>query len=205
MVAMDKFLIATGNQGKFGEIFDVLQQLPCEVVSLADLEGEVVQVEEDGQTHEENARLKARYFWEQTGWMTLGEDSGLEVDALKGELGLHTRRWGAGHDASDEEWLDYFLKRMDSVPDEERMARFICLAVLVMPDGKEHVFKGEVKGTIMREQQAPILPGLPLSSVFLSDGADCVYAALTKEKKAQVSHRGHAVGQVSDFLLSRFF
>lgn len=202
---MDKFLIATGNQGKFGEIFDVLQQLPCEVVSLADLEGEVVQVEEDGQTHEENARLKARYFWEQTGWMTLGEDSGLEVDALKGELGLHTRRWGAGHDASDEEWLDYFLKRMDSVPDEERMARFICLAVLVMPDGKEHVFKGEVKGTIMREQQAPILPGLPLSSVFLSDGADCVYAALTKEKKAQVSHRGHAVGQVSDFLLSRFF
>ena len=119
---MDKFLIATGNQGKFGEIFDVLQQLPCEVVSLADLEGEVVQVEEDGQTHEENARLKARYFWEQTGWMTLGEDSGLEVDALKGELGLHTRRWGAGHDASDEEWLDYFLKRMDSVPDEERMA-----------------------------------------------------------------------------------
>jgi XTP/dITP diphosphohydrolase len=136
--------------------------------------------------------------------MTLGEDSGLEVDALKGELGLHTRRWGAGHDAPDEEWLSYFLKRMESVPDENRTARFICLAVLMMPDGTEYVFEGEVKGTIMREQQAPILPGLPLSSVFLSDGADCVYAALAKEKKAQVSHRGHAVGQVNDFLLSNF-
>ena len=203
-------LIATGNPGKFSEIREALQGVPYELRSLSDLprygfgEG-AAQVEETGSTHEENALLKARHFFGKTGWMTLGEDSGLEVDALQGELGLNTRRWGAtaiagqaGSDASDEEWLDYFLKRMAEFPEAQRMARFVCVAALVVPE--QYVFYGEARGVIVLKPEAPILPGLPLSSVFKPEGFDRVYAALTPHEKSQISHRGLAVGKVREFL-----
>lgn len=202
------FLIATGNPGKFAEIREVLSGLPYELLSLTDLAGRgfgqaVEQVEETGTTHEENALLKARHFFAKTGWMTLGEDSGLEVDTLQGELGLNTRRWGAGTDASDEEWLEYFLKRMAEFPEEQRTARFVCVAALALPSGRqmeEVIFFGEARGTIVLKPEAPILPGLPLSSVFKPDGFDRVYAALTPHEKSQISHRGLAVGKVRGFL-----
>ncbi len=197
---MQKFLIATGNIGKFGEISAVLQDLPYELLSLKDL-GEVMQVKEDGETHDENAFIKARAFFKEVGCMTLGEDSGLEVDALKGELGLHTRRFGAGHEASDEEWLKHFLERMENVPDEQRTARFVCSAALILENGEEHLFNGAAEGVITREPEAKILPGLPLSSVFKPEGFDRVYAALTKKEKAQISHRGLAIGRVRGFLI----
>ncbi len=155
------FLVATGNPGKFSEICAVLEGLPYQFKSLADLGEAPDQVEEIGATHEENALLKARHFFEKTGWMTLGEDSGLEVDALKGELGLHTRRWGAGSEASDEAWLDYFLKRMAEFPAAQRTARFVCLAALVMSrvDGNgamdEKIFYGAARGVIVLKPEAP--------------------------------------------------
>lgn len=194
-----KFLIATGNIGKFGEIAAVLQDLPYELISLKDLQN-ADQVEEDGETHDDNAALKARHFFGSTGLITLGEDSGLEVDALHGELGLHTRRFGAGHEASDEEWLEHFLERMEPVLDEERTARFVCSACLILEDGAEHFFHGTAEGIITRAPEAELLPGLPLSSVFKPDGFDRVYAGLSKDEKARISHRGLAVGKVKDFL-----
>ncbi|MFA6436577.1 MAG: non-canonical purine NTP pyrophosphatase, partial [Candidatus Gracilibacteria bacterium] len=100
---MEPFLIATANLGKFKEIATALESLPYRFLSLKDLGFEGQQVEETGTTHEENARLKAEFFYQKTGVLTLGEDSGLEVEALQGELGLHTRRFGAGEKASDEE------------------------------------------------------------------------------------------------------
>lgn len=212
------FLIATGNPGKFSEIREALQGVPYELHSLSDLSrygfGEgAVQVEETGSTHEENALLKARHFFDKTGWMTLGEDSGLEVDVLKGELGLNTRRWGAiplgggqaGGDVSDEQWLDYFLKRMAEFPAAQRTARFVCVAALVTPaksggGAVENLFYGEARGTIVLQPEAAILPGLPLSSVFKPEGFDRVYAALTPHEKSQISHRGLAVGKVRKIL-----
>lgn len=203
-------LIATRNPGKFVEIGAALKGVSYEIRSLSDLPrfgfGEVPgQVEETGVTHEENALLKARYFFDATGWTTLGEDSGLEVDALRGELGLYTRRWGAGPDASDEEWLTHFLNRMAEFPESRRTARFVCVAALVLPKGdestvEEHLFFGEARGMIVLKPEAPLLPGLPLSSVFKPEGFDRVYAALTPQEKLQISHRGLAVGKVRHFL-----
>ena len=136
-----------------------------------------------------------------TGMWTLAEDSGIGVDALKGELGVKTRRWGAGEESSDQEWIEYFMKRMEGVPEERRGAKFVCVAVFI-DDKNLHIFEGETRGRITDELQAPILPGLPLSSVFRPEGYEKVYAALTRQEKGEISHRGQAISQVKKYLMS---
>lgn len=130
--------------------------------------------------------------------LALGEDSGIEISALKEELGLETRRWGAGHDASDEEWITFFMKRMEG--EEDRQARFMCSACLYGEEGVEEYFDGETSGVITEKLMAPILPGLPLSSSFLPDGEEEVYAALGTERKSKISHRGKCIKKVREFL-----
>lgn len=195
---MEKLLIATRNLGKFKEINVILGEIPFQVVSL-DCLGIEGDVEEDGTTYEENALKKGRFFSEGGGGiLTLTDDSGLEVSALEGELGLKTRRWGAGHNASDEEWLEHFLQVMEGV--EDRSARFVCCAALCGGDVGEKVFFGETKGVITREPEAPLLPGLPLSSCFRPEGQEKVYAALSSGEKGEVSHRGWAISEVREYL-----
>ncbi|MFH0820830.1 MAG: non-canonical purine NTP pyrophosphatase, partial [Candidatus Peregrinibacteria bacterium] len=98
---MQKILIATRNMGKFKELMEVLHRLPYEFVSLNDLQIEG-DVEEVGQIYEENAVLKAEYFGKKANLPTIADDSGIHIDALAGELGVKTRRWGAGEKANDE-------------------------------------------------------------------------------------------------------
>jgi len=194
-------LIATKNPGKFDEIKGVLDDLPIDFVFLGDLDGfEDSDFAEDGETHEENAYKKARYYYdklaEERGFdYVLGEDSGVYVDALADELGVETRRWGAGAEASDEDWLAYFMEeigRRAGEDDSRRGAKFVCHASLIGPEGVES-FYGETGGRITNEVCSEVLPGLPLSSVFLADGVDKVYAALSQEEKNEISHRGQAV------------
>ncbi len=197
---MEKLLIATRNPGKFKELKLILGDVPYEIVSVEDLglKGDVI---EDGETYEENAFKKARFFSEQaSGILTLSDDSGLEVAALHGELGLKTRRWGKGEDASDEEWLEHFLGAMEGF--EDRSAKFVCYAAIV-GDGFAESFCAEVPGFITRRPEAPLLPGLPLSSCFKPEGCDQVYAALSSEDKGRISHRGWAVLKARKWLLNK--
>lgn len=145
---------------------------------------------EDGESFKENALKKARYYFEKTRILTLGEDSGIVVEALKEELGVKTRRWGAGEKASDLEWVEYFLRRMEGVSD--RRAEFFCCACLY-GSGVEQYFYGETKGLITDELMVPLKEGIPLSSCFLPEGMSKVYAALSAEEKNGISHRGKAV------------
>ncbi len=160
--------------------------------------------EEDGVTYEENAASKAKFYFSRAGFLTIAEDTGIVVDAIKGELGVRTRRWGAGENANDEEWINHFLNVMKDVPPNRRTARFICVAAAVAPDCDAEVkyFRGEAEGIITKELEAPIRGGLPLSSCFRPTGFDKVYASLTPAEKNAISHRGKAMRQVRDFLLS---
>lgn len=194
-----KMLIGTSNAGKRREILEVLGVLPYRFVSPDDL-GLRHGVDESGDTYEQNAVIKARHYFEQAGILTLAEDSGIVVDALDGELGVKTRRWGAGEKASDEDWIEYFLKVMAAVPEEKRTARFICCAALIGSGLEPQIFVGETEGVITHELLAPIHKGLPLSSCFIPNGFDHVYAALTIEEKNGVSHRGKAMHAVLHFL-----
>lgn len=194
---MKELLIATKNPGKYSEIMEVLGGLPFEFAFLGDLGVDDEDFAEDGVTFKENAWKKASYFAGKTGMLTLAEDSGILVNALEGELGVKTRRWGAGENASDEEWIRYFLERMDGM--EDREARFVCSAC-VIGDDLEASFEGETAGVITEALMAPILEGLPLSSCFLPEGCEKVYAALGAEAKNRVSHRGKAIRAVKEFL-----
>lgn len=203
-----QLLIATKNPGKFSEISEVLGNLPIKLLSLADLNLKD-EVEEHGMTHEENAILKARYFFEKTGLPTLGEDSGIHVDAFPGELGVQTRRWGGLEKATDEEWIKYFLEQMGKIPDEKRGAKFVCFAALIL--GRQNkfataspetpaIFSGETRGIITQKLEAPLKHGIPISSCFRPEGFNKVYVALTVEEKNRVSHRGKAMHKIKVFL-----
>lgn len=157
--------------------------------------------EEPHETLQENALAKARFYVERSGLPTIAEDSGLFVEALAGELGVKTRRWGAGETASDEEWIEHFLHRMER--EEDRRATFLCTMAYIDDAGTEHVFDGAFHGTITRAVEHPPLPGLPVAGCFLPDGFDRVYAALAPEEKIRVSHRGQALQRLMEFLARR--
>lgn len=188
-----KLLLGTTNKGKAIEMASALAPLKLELVTPADLNIEG-SPNEDCATLRENAIAKARFYFERSGGMhTIAEDTGLYVEALKDELGVKTRRWGAGPKASDDEWLTYFLKRLE--PEESRNATFIAVLAYIDERGDEHVFESEATGTIVRTPQAAYLPGLPVSCVFVPEGFDRVFSALTHEEKAAISHRGKAIAQ----------
>ncbi len=195
-----KLVIGTSNPGKFNEITEVMYDVPFKVVSSRDLNlnNDVL---ENGETYEENAVKKVRHYFAQTGFLTLAEDSGILVDALCGELGVKTRRFGAGENASDEEWIEYFLDVLKDVPDEKRTARFVCCAAVMDEKGEYKLFKGVTEGVLTRDLLAPIYRGLPISSCFIPEGYDQVYAALGIEQKNYVSHRGKAMHEVRNFLV----
>ena len=196
---MRELLVATSNPGKFNEIVECLEGLPFKYVSLKDLGLDSSGVVESGSTFASNAFIKAKHFYDKTGLLTIGEDSGILVDALEGELGVKTRRWGAGENASDEEWIAHFMEVLKDVPQDQRGAKFVCSSCILGAELEEY-FEGETKGIITEELMAPLVPGIPISSCFVAEGAKEVYSNMSLEEKRQVSHRGRAMKQLREFL-----
>jgi len=194
-----KVLVGTNNPGKHIEISEVLGDLDLELLSPADLQI-TIEPEETGTTYAENALLKAKHFFEHGGSIpTIADDSGIIVEAIQNELGVYTRRWGAGAQASDEEWISYFLERMQA--EQNKKARFVCNLAYIDPSGDHHIFEGTCEGTITPELEADYLPGLPISACFIPEGFDKVYSAMSIDEKNEVSHRGRAVQQLRDYLM----
>lgn len=186
-----RLLLGTSNPGKVTEIRSAFAGLPLELLTPMDL-GITENPREEGETFAENARQKATFYHSQSGGLaTLADDSGILVEALQHELGIHTRRWGAGADVSDHHWISFFLERMRR--ESNKRARFLCALCVVDEEGREHFFEGTCDGVITDELEAEYLPGLPISACFRPDGFDRVYSALSVEEKNRVSHRGKAL------------
>jgi len=192
-------LFGTSNKGKLIEIQGALTGLNLTIVSAKE-QGIDIQPLETGETFAENAQQKARFYHEHAGLPTLADDSGIFVEALKDELGIHTRRWGAGPDVSDHAWISFFLERMRD--EQNRNAQFICCLCYIDPHGIEHFFEGSCDGTITQELEADYLPGLPISACFKPNGFDRVYSALSVEEKNRISHRGRALQKFREYILS---
>lgn len=195
---MRQILLATTNPGKKKEILSAL--LPLEGYVFVDLNdlGIDIDVEEHGTTYGENAMIKALAYFEHAGIPVLAEDSGVEIRALQNELGIHTRRWGAGPEANDQEWLDYFMNRMAT--EEDRAARFVSHAVFLDDQGHFAV-EGECLGNITHDVEGPIPRGIPLSAVFKPVGEELVYSAMDEERKNGLSHRGNAIRKMREYLM----
>ncbi len=195
-----QLLLATSNRGKAQEMREALDGLGLELLDLNDVPA-IGAPEESGRTFSANALQKARHYFDASGHATVADDSGIHVEALEGELGIRTRRWGAGPDASDEEWVAHFLERMKR--ERNKRARFVCAIAHVGRKGQVQVFEGACDGIIADELEADYLPGLPISACFRPDGYDLVFSALSVEQKNAVSHRGKALLSLKEYFLQR--
>jgi len=184
-----KLLLATNNQAKVREYKSLLQDLPFELVTLAE-QGISTVVDEVGESLEENARLKACILATESGLLALADDSGLEVDALGGEPGRLSARY-AGEGASDRDRVSYLLSRMKDVPREKRSACFRCVIALAVPGGDVQFCTGECRGLITFEPRGEW--GFGYDPVFYVPELDKTMAELPLETKNQISHRGLAV------------
>ncbi len=189
---LPKLLLATNNQAKVREYRHLLQDLPCEMVTLAE-QGISTVVAETGQSLEDNARLKAMVLANESQLLALADDSGLEVDALGGEPGPLSARY-AGEAASDEDRVSYLLAKLKDVPWEKRSARFRCVIALAIPDGEVEFCCGERRGFITFEPKGE--QGFGYDPVFYLPELDKTMAELSLEVKNQVSHRGQAAREV---------
>jgi XTP/dITP diphosphohydrolase len=186
-----KLVVATRNPGKIRELNRMLEGLPVEVVS-AEAAG-LPEVEETGATFEENARLKAQSALQYTGEASLGEDSGIEVDALGGEPSVYSARF-AGPDATDEDRNAEFMRRLDGVPDERRTCRYRSVVVLAFLDGREIVCEGSCEGRIGYEPRGS--NGFGYDPIFYLPDHGLMMAELAPDEKNRISHRGRALEQL---------
>ena len=184
-----RVLLASGNRKKAAEMAEILGDVTgarFEVLTLADFP-ELVSPEETGTTFLENARIKAVAGASGSGLPTIGEDSGLAVDALGGAPGMFSARYAEGDDRARCEKL---LRELASVPPGQRTARYVCAAVLAFPDGREESAEGTCEGAIALEPRGT--GGFGYDPVFLlPDGR--MMAELDQGQKAAISHRGRAL------------
>lgn len=182
-------VLATRNQGKVKEFNKLFSELGWEGISLANFEG-VPEVIEDGETFEANAVKKAVTISTYLGLPAVGDDSGLEVDALGGRPGVYSARY-AGEHATDEENWRKLLGELEGVPDEKRTARFRCTLAYVEPGKEPVIATGACEGVIAREPAGT--NGFGYDPVFYLPAEGKMMAQLSPEQKNQLSHRAHAM------------
>lgn len=187
-------ILATRNPSKVKQIKQIFDGSRFIIRTLEDagIKGEAI---EDGETLEENALKKARYAYEACGkkYWTMADDTGLFIEALGGEPGVHSAYWG-GHHLTKAEILEYCLKRMNGVTN--RRATFRTVVALISPEGKEKIIEAEACGTLLEAPRVAFQPGMPYSALFVSDGETKSLAEMTVEEENTISHRGKAFREV---------
>jgi XTP/dITP diphosphohydrolase len=196
---MNHILIASSNAGKLRDFAGAAAPLGVEIVPLPNF-ASLPAVVEDGVTFEENARKKAEvYSREAPGEIVLADDSGLEVDALKGAPGVHSARYAAdaphlmNNNTDDEANNARLLRELKEIPADKRSARFVCVIAAARDGQTLEVFRGEAEGTILSRARGT--NGFGYDSLFYFPQIQKAFAELAPEEKAQYSHRGAAFRQ----------
>lgn len=191
-----RVLITTRNPGKLREYEELLAGLPIELTYLED-EGIAEDVEETGSSFAENAVQKARRYALVSGLTALADDSGLEVDALGGEPGVHSARY-AGAGATDEDRYRLLLAKMMNVPREQRGARFRCVIAVAEPEGQTFTAEGTCEGRIASRPQGDL--GFGYDPVFFLPEYDRTMGQLPSGEKNRISHRARAAQGIKPIL-----
>lgn len=185
---MIKIVFATNNINKLREAQSILKDLPCQFVGLNEFP-DILEIKETGKTLLENSLIKARTVHEITGFPTVADDTGLEVNSLNGAPGVKSARY-AGENATYKDNLIKLLKDLDGVPHGKRQAQFRTVISFVT-DSQEHWVEGIVKGTILNESRGE--NGFGYDPIFYIPELKKTFAELSMEEKNKISHRGLAL------------
>lgn len=181
-----KFVFASHNKGKIKEVQEILAPFNIEIEPIP---ADFPEIEEDGASFEENAKIKARAVCQATGLPAMADDSGLTVDALDGFPGIHSARW-AGPEANAHDRNQLLLEKLLSVPEGQRGAEFVCVAACVFPDGRELAVRGQCRGTILDEEHGT--GGFGYDPIFCVPEYRCTFGELASDVKNSISHRARA-------------
>lgn len=184
-----KLLIATNNAHKIEEFKEIFADLPLEITFPHEL-GLEMEPEETGTTFEENAIIKATAFAQVTGLLTIADDSGLEVDALGGNPGVYSARYGDTPKDAHRERYELVLKKLVGVPDARRTARFRCALAIVLPEMVVDVVYGAVEGRITHAPAGD--GGFGYDPIFWVPEFSKTLAQVSSAEKHRISHRGRA-------------
>ena len=185
-----KVVLASKNPHKLVEIRQITDKFGFELVLQSEL-GVDIDVEETGTTFEENSLIKAKAVMEATGLPAMADDSGISVDALNGEPGVYSARYGFDDSLDDWGRMMLLLKNAEAIPDGQRQAKFVCVITMVTPEGKTIQARGEIHGELTREPRGK--NGFGYDPIFYYPPLGQTTAEIPAELKNQVSHRGNAL------------
>ena len=185
-----KVVLASKNKHKLVEISKITEKFGMELVLQSEL-GVDIDVEETGSTFEENSYIKAEAVMKATGLPALADDSGIAVDALNGEPGIYSARYGFDESLDDWGRLLLLLKNTEHVPDGQRQAQFVCVITMVTPEGQTIQARGEIHGELLREARGE--NGFGYDPIFYYPPFGKSTAEMDPEEKNAVSHRGNAL------------
>lgn len=191
---MRKIIFATSNEGKMSEIREILKGLDIELLSMKDA-GLSLEIEENGETFEENAVIKARAVMELTHEIVLADDSGLEVDYMNKAPGVYSARF-MGENTSYEVKNQYILDQLVEAKDQERSARFVCVIACAFPGGQVITTKGTIEGVIAKKISGA--NGFGYDPIFYVPEYECTTAQMSSELKNKISHRGKALDAMKE-------
>lgn len=193
---MKNIIIATKNKGKVREFEAMLAPLGYQIQSLLDFPNSI-DVEETGQTFEENAILKAEAISKEYQLMTIADDSGLEIDFLNGEPGVFSARY-TGPEKDDQANIDKVLEKLENVEMGKRQARFVCALAISIPGKQTQTVIGTCEGYIAKERKGQ--GGFGYDPIFRIDKTGKTMAELSKEDKNKISHRADALRKIKELL-----
>lgn len=199
---MKKLILASNNKKKIAEMKEILKEMPIDVKSLAD-EDIDIEVVEDGDTFEENAKKKSREIYEfllkrgDKNFIVLSDDSGLSVEYLDGAPGVYSARY-AGQHGDDARNNKKLLLELSGIPKQKRGAKFTCQLAMFTDEGQYYAVKGEVKGYIIEELHGE--GGFGYDPLFFYEPLNKTFGELTGEEKNEISHRGVALKELKKII-----
>jgi XTP/dITP diphosphohydrolase len=197
-----RLLLATNNPGKAAELRTLLEGCGWETVTPQDI-GLALDVEETGETYDDNARIKAVAGMQASGLVTLADDSGLEVQALGGQPGVHSARF-LGEDATFAERFAEIERRLAGLPLEQRTCRFVAVAAIADPrTGDVRFAEGEVRGLVASQPRGE--GGFGYDPIFWSPEQSATFGELPEREKAIISHRARAIANARQILLKLLY
>ena len=196
MEKIKKILIGTNNIGKYKELKDLL---PKSIAKYSPIDFKILSPKETGVNFEQNSFIKASYFSKKTNLICLADDSGLEIDILKGAPGIYSSRW-AGKKNDFNLGIKKVFKEISKIKNMEKIkkkARFICCLTLFFPSGESHTKKGIINGQIILKKRGK--KGFGYDSIFLPSGYSQTFGEMDPKIKISIDHRYKAYSKLKFF------